>query len=233
MIDLHYWPTPNGWKVAILLEETELPYRLVPVNIGRGEQFKPEFLAISPNNRMPAIVDHDPPGGGAPVSVFESGAILVYLAEKTGQFMPTDLRGRYEVLQWVMWQMGGLGPMAGQAHHFRHYAPEQLSYAIDRYTKEVNRLYGVMNKRLADREYLAGAYSIADMAAWPWVVPWANQGQKIEEFPNLQRWFEAVKARPAVERGFAAGKELRSTAPMDDEAKKVLFGQTAASVASK
>ncbi|MEO5725767.1 MAG: glutathione S-transferase N-terminal domain-containing protein, partial [Byssovorax sp.] len=222
MIDLHYWPTPNGWKVSILLEETGLPYRLVPVNIGRGEQFKPEFLAISPNNRMPAIVDHDPPGGGAPVSVFESGAILVYLAEKTGQFLPTDLRGRYEVLAWVMWQMGGLGPMAGQAHHFRQYAPEKLPYAIDRYTKEVNRLYGVMDKRLADREYLAGAYSIADMAAWPWVVPWANQGQQIEEFPNLQRWFEAVKARPAVERGFAAGKELRSTAPMDEEAKKVL-----------
>jgi GSH-dependent disulfide-bond oxidoreductase len=233
MIDLHYWPTPNGWKVSIMLEETGLPYRLVPVNIGRGEQFKPEFLAISPNNRMPAIVDHDPPGGGAPVSVFESGAILVYLAEKTGQFQPTDLRGRYEVLQWVMWQMGGLGPMAGQAHHFRQYAPEQLPYAIDRYTKEVNRLYGVINKRLADREYLAGAYSIADMAAWPWVVPWANQGQKIDEFPHLHRWFEAVKARPAVERGIAVGKELRSTAPMDDEAKKVLFGQTAASVAQK
>jgi GST-like protein len=229
MIDLHYWPTPNGWKVSIMLEETGLPYRLVPVNIGRGEQFKPDFLAISPNNRMPAIVDHDPPGGGEPVSIFESGAILVYLAEKTGQFQPTDLRGRYEVLQWVMWQMGGLGPMAGQAHHFRQYAPEKLPYAIDRYTKEVNRLYGVMNKRLADREYLAGAYSIADMAAWPWVVPWKNQGQVIEEFPHLNRWFEAVKARPAVEKGFAVGSELRSTAPMDEEAKKVLFGQTAAS----
>lgn len=229
MIDLHYWPTPNGWKVSIMLEETGLPYRLVPVNIGRGEQFKPDFLAISPNNRMPAIVDHDPPGGGEPVSVFESGAILVYLAEKTGQLQPTDLRGRYEVLQWVMWQMGGLGPMAGQAHHFRQYATEKLPYAIDRYTKEVNRLYGVMNKRLADRDYLAGAYSIADMAAWPWVVPWKNQGQQIEEFPHLHRWFEAVKARPAVERGFAVGTELRTTAPMDEEAKKVLFGQTAAS----
>ena len=229
MIDLHYWPTPNGWKVSIMLEETGLPYRLVPVNIGRGEQFKPDFLAISPNNRMPAIVDHDPSGGGEPVSVFESGAILVYLAEKTGQFQPTDLRGRYEVLQWVMWQMGGLGPMAGQAHHFRQYAPEKLPYAIDRYTKEVNRLYGVMNKRLADRDYLAGAYSIADMAAWPWVVPWKNQGQQLEEFPHLHRWFEAVKARPAVERGFAVGTELRTTAPMDEEAKKVLFGQTAAS----
>ncbi len=229
MIDLHYWPTPNGWKVSIMLEETGLPYRLLPVNIGRGEQFKPDFLAISPNNRMPAIVDHDPPGGGEPVSIFESGAILVYLAEKTGQFQPTDLRGRYEVLQWVMWQMGGLGPMAGQAHHFRQYAPEKLPYAIDRYTKEVNRLYGVMNTRLEGRDYLAGAYSIADMAAWPWVVPWKNQGQQIEEFPHLHRWFEAVKARPAVERGFAAGDELRNTAPMDEEAKKVLFGQTAAS----
>ncbi len=229
MIDLHYWPTPNGWKVSIMLEETGLPYRLVPVNIGRGEQFKPDFLAMSPNNRMPAIVDHDPPGGGEPVSVFESGAILVYLAEKTGQFQPEDLRGRYEVLQWVMWQMGGLGPMAGQAHHFRQYATEKLPYAIDRYTKEVNRLYGVMNKRLADRDYLAGAYSIADMAAWPWVVPWKNQGQQLSEFPHLERWFEAVKARPAVERGFAVGSELRSTAPMDEEAKKVLFGQTAAS----
>jgi GST-like protein len=213
-----------------MLEETGLPYRLVPVNIGRGEQFKPDFLAISPNNRMPAIVDHDPPGGGEPISVFESGAILVYLAEKTGQFQPKDIRGRYEVLQWVMWQMGGLGPMAGQAHHFRQYAPEPLPYAIDRYTKEVNRLHGVMNKRLADRDYLAGEYSIADMAAWPWVVPWKNQGQQIEDFPHLNRWFEAVKARPAVERGFAVGKELRSTTPMDDEAKKVLFGQTAASV---
>ena len=229
MIDLHYWPTPNGWKVSIMLEETGLPYRLIPVNIGRGEQFTPEFLALSPNNRMPAIVDHDPPGGGEPVSIFESGAILVYLAEKTGQFLPPSLRDRYEVLQWVMWQMGGLGPMAGQAHHFRQYAPEKLPYAIDRYTKEVNRLYGVMNKRLADRPYLAGAYSIADMAAWPWVVPWKNQGQVIEEFPHLNRWFEAVKARPAVERGFAAGSDLRSTAPMDEEAKKVLFGQTAAS----
>jgi GST-like protein len=216
-----------------MLEETGLPYRLVPVNIGRGEQFKPDFLAISPNNRMPAIVDHDPPGGGEPISVFESGAILVYLAEKTGQFQPKDIRGRYEVLQWVMWQMGGLGPMAGQAHHFRQYAPEPLPYAIDRYTKEVNRLHGVMNKRLADRDYLAGEYSIADMAAWPWVVPWKNQGQQIEDFPHLNRWFEAVKARPAVERGFAVGKELRSTTPMDDEAKKVLFGQTAASVTQK
>ncbi|MFT3765003.1 MAG: glutathione S-transferase N-terminal domain-containing protein [Minicystis sp.] len=233
MIDLHYWPTPNGWKISIMLEEIGLPYRVVPVNIGRGEQFKPEFLAISPNNRMPAIVDHDPPGGGDPVSVFESGAILLYLGDKTGQLLPKDLRGRYEVTQWVMWQMGGLGPMAGQAHHFRQYAPEKIAYGINRYTNEVNRLYGVMNKRLADREFLAGAYSIADIAAYPWVVPYKNQGQDLEEFPNLKRWFEAIGARPAVERGMAVGKELRSTAPMDEEAKKVLFGQTAKSIEQK
>jgi GST-like protein len=230
MIDLHYWPTPNGWKVTIMLEETGLPYRVLPVNIGRGEQFRPEFLAISPNNRMPAIVDDAPADGGAPISIFESGAILLYLAEKSGKFLPSDVRGRYEVTQWVMWQMGGLGPMAGQAHHFRQYAPEKIAYGIDRYTNEVNRLYGVMNKRLADRDFLAGALSIADVAAYPWVVPHTNQGQKLEDFPHLQRWFEAMKARPGVARGMAVGKELRSAAPMDDEAKKLLFGQTASSV---
>jgi GST-like protein len=233
MIDLHYWPTPNGWKITIMLEETGLPYRVVPVNIGRGEQFRPEFLAISPNTRMPAIVDDDPPGGGAPISIFESGAILLYLGDKTGKFLPKDLRGRYEVTQWLMWQMGGLGPMAGQAHHFRQYAPEKIAYGIDRYTKEVNRLYGVMNKRLADREFLAGDYSIADMAAYPWVVPYKNQGQDLKEFPNLERWFETLKARPAVQRGLDVGKELRNTAPMDEEAKKILFGQTAKSVEQK
>jgi GST-like protein len=232
MIDLHYWPTPNGWKISIMLEEVGLPYRLVPVNIGRGEQFKPEFLAISPNNRMPAIVDHDPPGGGAPISVFESGAILIYLAEKTGRFLPQDVRGKYEVLQWLMWQMGGLGPMSGQAGHFRNYAPEKIPYAIERYTKEVNRLYGVMNRRLADREYLAGEYSIADMASWPWILP-SMYEQNIEEFPHLKRWYEAVGERPAVQRGKAVGKELRNPGPMDDEAKKLLFGQTAASVSAQ
>jgi GST-like protein len=230
MIDLYYWPTPNGWKIAIMLEETGLPYRLLPVNIGRGEQFRPEFLAISPNNRMPAIVDPSPPDGGGPLSVFESGAILLYLGEKTGQLLPADLRGRYEVTQWVMWQMGGLGPMAGQAHHFRQYAPEKIAYAVDRYTNEVNRLYGVMNKRLADREFLAGAYSIADIAAFPWVIPWKNQGQDLAEFPHLQRWFQTMQARPAVARGLEVGKELRNTAGLDDEAKKVLFGQTAKSL---
>jgi GST-like protein len=232
MIDLHYWPTPNGWKIAIMLEETGLPYRIVPVNIGRGEQFKPEFLSISPNNRMPAIFDDDPLGGDSPIAIFESGAILLYLGEKTGKFLPTDVRGRYEVTQWVMWQMGGLGPMAGQAHHFRQYAPEKIQYAIDRYTNEVNRLYGVMNKRLADREFLAGAYSIADMAAFPWVVPWQNQGQNLADFPHLERWFEAIKARPAVQRGLDVGKDLRQTNTMDDAAKKVLFGQTAKTVGS-
>jgi GST-like protein len=230
MIDLYYWPTPNGWKIAIMLEETGLPYRVVPVNIGRGEQFRPEFLALSPNNRMPAIVDPSPPDGGGPLSVFESGAILLYLGEKTGRFLPADLRGRYEVTQWVMWQMGGLGPMAGQAHHFRQYAPEKLPYAIDRYTNEVNRLYGVMNKRLADREFLAGAYSVADMAAFPWVVPWKNQGQDLADFPHLQRWFQAMQARPAVARGLDVGKDLRTAAGLDDEAKKILFGQTAKSL---
>ncbi len=228
MIDLHYWPTPNGWKISIALEEMGLPYEVVPVNIGRGEQFKPDFLAISPNNRMPAIVDHEPPGGGAPVSVFESGAILIYLAEKTGKFLPKDLRGRVEVLQWLMWQMGGLGPMLGQAHHFRQYAPEKIQYGIDRYTNEANRLYGVLNKRLADREFVAGAYSIADMAAWPWIVPHERQGQKLEDFPQLHRWYETMRARDAVQRGFAVMRDLVIPTGPDEEAKKVLFGQKAA-----
>lgn len=208
-----------------MLEEAGLEYKMIPVNIGKGEQFQPDFLKISPNNRMPAIVDHGAEGG--PLSIFESGAILLYLAEKTGKFMPKEVRGRYEVIQWVMWQMGGLGPMAGQAHHFRQYAPEKIPYAIDRYTKEVNRLYGVMNIRLRDREYLAGDYSIADMASYPWVVPYERQGQNLDDFPNLKRWFEAMRARPAVERGMAVGKELRMDRPMDDEMKKILFGQTA------
>jgi GST-like protein len=229
MIDLHYWPTPNGVKVSIMLEELGLPYRVIPVNIGRGEQFKPEFLAISPNNRMPAIVDHDPAGGGAPISIFESGAILMYLADKTGKFLPEETRARYEVIQWLMWQMGGLGPMSGQAGHFLFYAPEKIQYGIDRYTKEVNRLYGVMDKRLADREYLAGEYSIADMASWPWVRP-SSYNQDMAQFPHLDRWFKAIDARPAVQRGKDVGKDWRNNAPMDDEAKKLLFGQTAQTV---
>lgn len=229
MIDLYYWSTPNGWKITIMLEECGLPYKIFPVNIGRGEQFKPEFLAISPNNRMPAIVDHDAEGG--PISVFESGAILQYLADKTGKFWPREPRARYEVTQWLFWQMGGLGPMAGQANHFRAYAPEKLPYAIDRYTKEVNRLFGVMNHRLADREYLAGEYSIADMASWPWVLPAERMGQDLNDFPHLKRWFEAVGARPAVSKRTEIDEKLKlQTSAMDEEAKKHLFGQTAASI---
>jgi len=230
VIHLHYWPTPNGHKITLFLEETGLPYELHAVNIGKGEQFKPEFLKISPNNRMPAMVDDDPPDGGAPVSVFESGAILVYLAEKTGKFMPKDLRGRFEVLEWLFWQMGGLGPMAGQNHHFSIYAPEKLPYAIDRYVKETSRLYAVLDKRLADREFIAGDYSIADMASYPWIVPHERQGQKLEDFPNLKRWFQAIWARPATARAYKRGKEFQTTAPNSEEARKILFGQSAATV---
>jgi GST-like protein len=230
MIDLHYWPTPNGHKITIFLEETATPYRLVPVNIGTGEQFRPEFLAISPNNRMPAMVDHAPVDGGPPVAVFESGAILVYLAEKTHLFLPDDLRGRFEVLQWLFWQMGGLGPMAGQNHHFTQYAPEKLPYAIDRYVNETARLYAVLDNRLASREYVAGNYSIADMAAYPWIVPHQRQQQDINDFPNLKRWFEAVQARPAVMRAYEKGKGTNARPTIDDESRKILFGQNAATV---
>lgn len=230
MLDLYYWPTPNGHKITMFLEETGLEYRIVPVNIGAGDQFKPEFLAISPNNRMPAIIDRAA-RGGAPVSVFESGAILLYLAEKTGRFVPTDLPGRCEVLQWLFWQVAGLGPMAGQNHHFVQYAPEKLPYAIDRYVKETNRLYGVLDRRLADRACIAGdAYSIADMASYPWIVPWQKQLQSLEDFPNLKRWFETVAARPATVRAYARGEPYRREGPMSDTEKKVLFGQTAATV---
>jgi GST-like protein len=230
MIDLHYWPTPNGHKITMFLEETGLPYKIVPVNIGKGDQFNPDFLSIAPNNRMPAMVDQEPEGGGAPVSIFESGAILLYLAEKTRKFIPADIRGRVEVLQWLFWQMGGLGPMAGQNHHFSVYAPEKLPYAIDRYVNETNRLYGVLNKRLSDRPFVAGDYSIADMAAYPWIVPYERQGQKLEDFPHLRRWFEAIKARPATVRAYERGKEISSQSTMSEDAKKILFGQTAAVV---
>ena len=198
MIQLHYWPTPNGHKITLFLEETHLPYEIIPVNIGAGDQFKPDFLKIAPNNRMPAIVDTDPKDGGAAVSLFESGAILVYLAEKTGKFLSTDMRVRYDTLQWLFWQMGGLGPMAGQNHHFSVYAPEKIEYAIKRYVNETNRLYGVLNKRLADRAFIAGDYSIADMAAYPWVVPHERQGQNLDDFPHVKRWFHAIKERPAT-----------------------------------
>lgn len=224
MIDLYFWPTPNGQKITIFLEEAEVPYTLHPVNIGTGEQFAPAFLEKSPNNRIPAIVDTHPKGGGDPISIFESGAILMYLADKYGEFLPTDLRGRTEVTQWLMWQMGGLGPMLGQVHHFRQYAPEKVPYAIERYTKEANRLYGVLNKRLADREYVAGDYSIADMAIWPWLLP-TLQGQDIELFPHLKRWHETLKARPRLQKGHKVGEALYK--PLSDDARKVLFNQQA------
>ena len=227
MIDLYYWTTPNGHKITMFLEECGLPYRIVPVNISKGDQFKLEFLAISPNNRMPAIVDHEPDGGGAPISVFESGAILLYLAEKIGKFIPSDIRGRVETVQWLFWQMGGLGPMAGQNHHFSQYAPEKLPYAIDRYVKETNRLYGVLNKRLADRDFVAGEYSIADMATYPWIVPWKRQAQNIEEFPHLKRWFEAIRARPATVRAYQKAEQINTQPTVSEESKSVLFGQTA------
>jgi GSH-dependent disulfide-bond oxidoreductase len=206
VIDLYYWTTPNGHKITIFLEEADLPYSIVPVNISKGEQFKPEFLRFSPNNRIPAIVDNAPAVGGRPVSVFESGAILVYLGDKTGKFLPTEPYSRVEVMQWLFWQMGGLGPMAGQNHHFSQYAPEKIPYAIERYVKETNRLYGVLDKRLADREFVAGDYSIADMASYPWVVPYERQGQRLDEFPNLKRWFETIRARPAVTRAYELAK---------------------------
>jgi len=233
MIDLHYWTTPNGHKITLFLEEADLPYQVFPVNIGKGEQFQPDFLAIAPNNRIPAIVDHAPAEGSSPVSVFESGAILLYLAEKTGRFIANDLRGRVETLQWLFWQMGGLGPMAGQNHHFNLYAPERIPYAIDRYVKETNRLYGVMERRLAERAFLAGDdYSIADMAAYPWVVPHEKQGQNLADFPNLQRWFHAIAERPATQRAYAVAERVNpAPAPLDAAARQQLFGQTAQSTA--
>jgi GSH-dependent disulfide-bond oxidoreductase len=224
MMDLYYWPTPNGHKITMFLEEARLPYAIHKVDIGKGDQFKPDFLAISPNNRMPAIVDHEPKGGGAPISVFESGAILLYLAEKTGKFIPADIRGRVEVLQWLFWQMGGLGPMAGQNGHFNTYAPEKVPYAIDRYTKETTRLYSVLNKRLADRRFVAGeAYSIADMASYPWIVPHERHKQVIGDFPHLKRWFDEIGARPATVKAYA---NVEPAKPMTDDERKVLFGQT-------
>jgi GST-like protein len=233
MIDFYYWTTPNGHKVTIFLEEAGTPYNTIPVNIGKGEQFKAEFLAVSPNNRIPAIVDKDPAGGGAPISVMESGAILVYLAEKTGRFLPTEVRARADVMQWLFWQMGGLGPMSGQNNHFARYAVDKLPYAIERYNKEVNRLYGVMNKRLADRPFLAGDYSIADMASYPWIVPHEAQGQTIGDFPNLKRWLDTIAARPAVQRAYELVKKINPNhgGIRTPEERAILFGQTAASIA--
>lgn len=230
MIDLYYWTTPNGHKITLCLEEMNLPYTVHPVRLGKGEQFREEYLAISPNNKIPAIVDQAPADGGKPLAVFESGAILIYLAEKTGKFLPTDMRRRSDVIQWLMWQMGGLGPMAGQNHHFAGYTGEKIQYAIDRYVNETNRLYGVLNHRLADREYVAGDYSIADMAIYPWIVPYERQSQKLEDFPHLKRWFETVRSRPATVRAYDVAKTVNPTnAPTvsDEESRKILFGQVA------
>ena len=227
MIDLYYWTTPNGHKITIFLEESGLEYRILPINIGKGDQFAPEFLRISPNNRIPAIVDQAPADGGEPVALFESGAILHYLAQKIGRFLSAELRGQTETLQWLFWQMGGLGPMAGQNHHFRLYAKDKIPYAIDRYVNETHRLYGVLDKRLGDREFVASDYSIADMAIYPWIRPYENQGQDIDEFASLKRWFIAISERPAVERAYARADEIRQQSqPVDEqESHRILFGQ--------
>ncbi|MBW4644018.1 MAG: glutathione S-transferase N-terminal domain-containing protein [Goleter apudmare HA4340-LM2] len=230
MIELYYWTTPNGHKITIFLEEVGLPYTIIPVNIGAGDQFQPDFLKISPNNRIPAIIDREPVNGGEPISVFESGAILLYLAEKTGKLIPQDIRDRVEVLQWLFWQMGGLGPMAGQNHHFSNYAPEKIEYAINRYVKETGRLYAVLNQRLADREFVAGDYSIADIAAYPWILPHERQSQNLNDFPNLKRWFETIKARPATIRAYEKADALK-TQPLDVErSRELLFNQSANTV---
>lgn len=221
-LDLYYWPTPNGWKVSIMLEETETPYNLIPVNITAGDQFQPEYLKISPNNKMPAIVDPDGINGN-PISIFESGAILLYLAEKTGRFIPDNPGDRYTVIQWLMFQMGGVGPMLGQAHHFRQYAPEKIPYAIERYTNEASRLYRVLDQRLSQVEYVGGDYSIADMAIYPWIVPHEKQGQNLADFPHLKRWFETISQRPAVSRGLAVLNESR-VQKFDQKARENLFG---------
>jgi GSH-dependent disulfide-bond oxidoreductase len=237
MIDLHYWTTPNGHKITMFLEETGLPYRITPVNIGKGDQFRPAFLAIAPNNRIPAIVDDAPADGGAPVSVFESGAILLYLADKTGRLIPTELRARTETLQWLFWQMAGLGPMAGQNGHFNHAAPEKIPYAIDRYERETARLYAVLDKRLEGRDFVAGAgrgeYSIADIASYPWTIGYARHNQKIEDFPNLKRWLDAIGSRPATQRAYALIEQInppKPAAPMTDEERRLLYGQDARTV---
>ena len=231
MIDLYYWTTPNGHKITLFLEESGLPYRIHAVNIGRGEQFDPAFLKIAPNNRIPAIVDNAPAKGNDAISIFESGAILLYLADKTGQFIPQDLRGRTECIQWLFWQMGGLGPMAGQNHHFVQYAPEKLPYAIERYVKETSRLYGVLNKQLSDgRDYICGDYSIADMASYPWIVPHERQRQNLGDFPHLAAWFERIHHRPATQRAYDLAKSINVQPTVDEQAKKLLFGQDASTV---
>jgi GST-like protein len=225
MIDIYFWPTPNGYKITVMCEEVGLKYNIIPVNIGAGDQFKPEFLQISPNNRMPAIVDHDGPDG-KPIAIFESGAILMYLAEKTGKLMPSDPRGKYNVIQWLMFQMASVGPMLGQAHHFRVYAPEKLEYAINRYTNEAKRIYNVIDKQLSQTPYIAGDYSIADIAIYPWLVPHNMQGQNLDDFPHLKKWYEGLRARPAVQAGFAVmSDQLKNRPPTQDKkAWDTLFG---------
>ncbi len=227
MIELYYWTTPNGHKITIFLEEAGLDYKIFPVNISKGEQFNPDFLKISPNNRIPAIRDLAPEDGAGPLSVFESGAILEYLADKSGKFLPKAPRPRFKVLEWLYWQMGGLGPMAGQNHHFVQYAPERIPYAMERYVKETGRLYGVLNKQLDGKEYIAGAYSIADMACYPWIVPYERQQQKLEDFPHLQAWFQRMAARPAVKRAYEKAREINTAATVSEESRAVLFGQSA------
>ncbi|CAH1672003.1 MULTISPECIES: glutathione S-transferase N-terminal domain-containing protein [unclassified Chelatococcus] len=229
MIELLYWTTPNGHKIVIALEELGLPYRITPVNISTGEQFKPDFLKVSPNNRIPAIIDHAPEDGGRPLPVFESGAILEYLADKTGKLLPHGRRPRFEALQWLYWQMGGLGPMAGQAHHFLHYAPEDVAYAKDRYVKEANRLYGVLDRRLADRDFVGGDFSIADIAIYPWVRSHARHGQDLGEFPGIRRWYDALGARPSVIRTYEIADTINKAPTVSKEAHSILFGQTATS----
>jgi GST-like protein len=231
MIDLYYSATPNGHKLMIFMEESGISYRRIPVDLGRGDQLKPEFLAISPNNKIPALVDHEPRGGGGPLALFESGAMLLYLAEKTGRFMPSDLHGRAEVLKWLFWQVGGLGPMAGQVGHFNVFAPEKVPYVIERYTRETGRLYGVLDRRLCDRPFVAGTYSIADMACYPWIVPHRAHGQRLEEFPNLRRWFDSLASRPAIMRAYGESRDVYTAPePVSPEARKILFGQSLAQV---
>lgn len=231
MLDLYFAATPNGMKMKLFLEETGLPHRIIPINIGKGEQFAPEFLAISPNNKIPAMVDHEPAGGGEPLAMFESGAMLLYLADKVGQLIPKDYRARLESIQWLFWQMSGLGPMAGQNGHFAVYAPEKIPYAINRYVNETNRLYGVLDKQLEGRDFIAGEYSIADIACYPWIVPHEAHGQKLEDFPNLKRWFDRIAARPATQRAYeGVAKPYQRKEPVSEEERNILFGQTAASL---
>lgn len=227
MIDLYYWTTPNGHKITIFLEEAGLPYKIHPVNIGKGEQFNPDFLKIAPNNRIPAIIDNEPSDNKGPLTMFESGAILWYLAEKVKKFVPADVRGKAKVSEWLFWQMAGLGPMAGQNHHFNIYAPEKIPYAMERYVKETNRLYGVLNRQLEGKEFVVGEYSIADMAIYPWIVPYEAQGQNLNDFPHLKKWFEKMKDRPAVKKAYEIADTINKPKVLTDEEKKILFGQTA------